>query len=121
MIGHGRRLTIWKKGWNSEATRFHANSLLMVEALGWAAENGYSFVDLVAIDPGIARTVLSGVALSGPQLKSRDLFHLRLGAQPELLPPARVLIVNPHLRWIWSKLERYTPLAPLLMKRLIVK
>lgn len=121
MIAHGTRLTIWKKGWNSEATRFHANSLLMVEALSWASENGYSFVDLVAIDPGIARTVLSGVALSGPQLKSRDLFHLRLGAQPALIPPARVLILNPCLRWAWSTLERHTPLATLLMKRLIAK
>jgi len=121
MIGHGRRLTIWKKGWNSEATQFHASCLLMVETLVWASENGYSSVDLVAIDPGIARTVLSGVALSGPQLKSRDLFHLRLGAQPKLLPPARVLILNPRLRKVWSYLERRTPLAPILMRRLIVK
>lgn len=98
MIGHGSRLTFWKKGWDARATRLYANALLNVEALGWACDRGYREVDFVGLDPDIANTLLAGQPLTEAQQKTRHLFNLRLGARPVRLPPARLLVLHPVLR-----------------------
>ncbi len=117
MVGHGSRLFFWKKGWNSLASRAYINTLLNVEALGWACDWGYQTVDFAAIDPGIAETILAGRELDAAQLRSRDMFNLRLGARPRLLPPARLLIVNPLLRRLFRLAGRLPGLESAVLSR----
>lgn len=117
MIGHGTRLTFWKKGWNSQQSRSYANVLLNVEALGWACDRGYEFVDFAAMDPKIAETLVSRGALSDAQRRSRDMFNLRLGAAPIILPPARLLVINPFLRRLFESFRRWRILEQSLMRR----
>ena len=118
MVGHGRRLTFWKKGWDSRDQHSFANCLLNVEALGWAFERGYTSVDFGAVDPLIAETLVSGGQLSEQQLRSRHMFNLRLGAEPHLLPPARLLVVNPAMRQFHRLFSQCRPLENWLMQRL---
>jgi hypothetical protein len=118
MIGHGRRLTFWKKGWNARGLHLHANTLLMLECLDWACAGGYAEVDFLALDLRIAETLLSGGTLTDEQQRSRDKFNLRLGAQPRLLPPARLLVVNPVLRALYRFACRSRKIENALMRRL---
>ncbi len=118
MIAHGPRLTFWKKGWNSQGAQLYANCLLMVEAMTWARERGFSTVDFAGLDSEIAETILAGRTLTEEQLRSRDNFNLRLGAEPHKLPKAQLLIINPIFRVVLQTLRRCPPLDNLLMKRL---
>lgn len=118
MIGHGTRLTFWKKGWNSRGAQLYANCLLMVEALAWAHDHGYATVDFAGLDRGIAETLVAGATLNEEQLRSRDMFNLRLGAEPNLLPPAQLLVLNPFLRQLHRLVCRIGPLEQQIMKRL---
>ncbi len=118
MIGHGSLMTFWKKGWNSQESRSYANCLLNVEALGWAADQGYRTVDFAALAPGIAETLLSGGELTADQRRTRHIFNLRLGAEPKLLPPARLLVINPTLRRLYRLLSLIPAMERGLMQRL---
>jgi hypothetical protein len=75
-----------------------ASQFVMTECLLWASANGYAAADVVSMSPEIAAKVLANEELSEEQARSRDVFHLRLGARPKLLPPAHVLVVNRVLR-----------------------
>lgn len=118
MLAHGPRLTFWKKGWNAQGSQFFANCLLMVEAMNWAQERGFTAVDFAGLDRDIAEALLAGRELSAEQQSSRDKFNLRLGAEPQLLPPAQLLVINPVLRALLQTARRYQPLDKFLMKRL---
>jgi lipid II:glycine glycyltransferase (peptidoglycan interpeptide bridge formation enzyme) len=118
MIGHGPRLTFWKKGWNAQGTQLYANCLLNVDALAWAQEQGYTTVDFAGLNPCIAETLVAGKELSSEQLSSRDMFNLRLGAVPHLLPPARLLIINPVLRTVFHLGRKLPPIEKLLMRKM---
>jgi lipid II:glycine glycyltransferase (peptidoglycan interpeptide bridge formation enzyme) len=115
MIGHGDRLTFWKKGWNSRGAQLYANCHLMVEALDWGTQWGYATVDFAGLDHGIAQTLVGGGSLDEAQQRSRDMFNLRLGAQAQLIPGARLLVLNPVLR----QLHRISSLFPPVEKRLM--
>jgi hypothetical protein len=116
MVGHGNRLTFWKKGWNSHESKSYANTLLNVEALGWAFDRGFRFVDFAAIDVGIAEILLAAGKLTDQQRSTRHMFNLRLGATPRLLPPARLLILNRAIRRVFSFCCQIGPLNKLLMQ-----
>lgn len=118
LLGFGRRLTLWKKGWNSTGTQTYANRMLNAEALGWACDRGYALADFAGMDPDIAASLLAGHSLTPEQARSRDLFNLRLGAQPKLLPPARLLVVNPLLRQIHRTLGTIPAVDRLVLRRL---
>lgn len=62
MIGLGDRCTFWKKGWNWNKTdpSVHVNCLLNIEAIHWAAAQGYRKVDFVGLDRSIAERLLAG-------------------------------------------------------------
>jgi lipid II:glycine glycyltransferase (peptidoglycan interpeptide bridge formation enzyme) len=117
MIGHGRRMTIWKKGWNMLAKNSYANCLLNVEAICHAQDLGYSSVDFAGVDPQIAETLIAGKELSPEQSRSRDVFHLRLGAVPYMVPPARLLIINPIFRAAFRLACKMPPLENWLMRK----
>lgn len=118
MIGCGRRLTFWKKGWNARDSRSYANTCLNVEAIRWACEAGYATVDFGGIDPITAETLLSGAALTEEQKRTRDMFNLRLGAEPKLVPPARLLVVKPALRIVFAAAFRSRTLRRWILQRL---
>jgi lipid II:glycine glycyltransferase (peptidoglycan interpeptide bridge formation enzyme) len=118
MLGHGSRLSFWKKGWDSKDRHSFANCLLNVEAIGWAHDRGYQTVDFVGLDPQIAETLATGGQLTESQLRSRHMFNLRLGAEPKLLPPARLLVVNPVVRQLYHLGSRCRPINNWLQRRL---
>jgi lipid II:glycine glycyltransferase (peptidoglycan interpeptide bridge formation enzyme) len=118
MLGHGSRMTFWKKGWNSSGAQLYANCLLNMEALRWAHDWGYTSVDFGAVDPLIATTLAAGGHLTEEQLRSRDMFNLRLGAVPHQLPPARLLIINPALRVLFLLSDKLPPLSRWLMRKM---
>lgn len=97
-IAHGRRLTFWKKGWNAEVSRSFANCLLNGEVIGRACDRGFAEVDFVAMNPSVAACLTAGGALNDKQRASKDVFNLRFGATPRMLPPAQLLIISPVLR-----------------------
>lgn len=117
-LGHGDRMTCWKKGWNSEQPQAHANDLLHIETLNWAFEAGYHFVDVASLDPGIAQNLLAGKPLTPTQELSRDVFHLRLGGQPKILPTAHILILNPGLRQAFNACCSLKPVRDFLFRHL---
>lgn len=94
MIGFGNRLSFWKKGWNGKEGHAHPNSALNVASLRWANAEGYKVVDFAGCDHDFALAVLEERPLTQAQQRSRDVFNLRLGAEPRLLTPAQILIMN---------------------------
>ncbi len=117
-IAYGSRLTLWKKGWISRNLGRGVNALLTVEALDWAGTNGLQVADFAAMDPAIAESLLAGRGLSPAQRNMRDYFNLGLGAQPLLLPPARLWVPNRMLRLVVGLARRIPALQERLFRRL---
>jgi lipid II:glycine glycyltransferase (peptidoglycan interpeptide bridge formation enzyme) len=117
LLGHGSRLVGWKKGWNSAFPQLDVNFFLIYEVLKLAREWGYRTLDVAAMDPAIAETLLSGRELSTEQQRSRDMFHLRLGAKPQLLPPAQLYVVNPVLRGLFRWAGKWPALETAILAR----
>jgi hypothetical protein len=65
-----------------------------------------------------AQTLLRGEALSESQRRSRDLFNLKFGAAPLLLPAAQLLVVNPVLRRLYRLVMRVPGLQERVMRLL---
>lgn len=107
-IGFGKRLTLWKKGWDETHSREHPNALLYADALFWAARNGYEEYDTVAFDRDMAERFLAGRCLTDDQLRSRHLFHVRLGGRPVLLPEARIYMSNPIARFVFDRFAGFS-------------
>lgn len=97
-IVFGQTAYLWKKGWSSSDGLRHPNELLTYEMLRWANSRGYQFADFCAVDFGIAVTMLRGQPLSPEQETSRDVFNIRFGGSPRLMPEARVYFPNPMIR-----------------------
>lgn len=97
-ITFGQTFTLWKKGWTSTEDEFHPNYLTHHEALKWASQSGYRFADFSAFNKQMALAMLSGKALSSDQEHSRDVFNIRIGGMPRLLPEARIYFPNPLVR-----------------------
>lgn len=102
LIAHGKRVTFWKKGWNSAGTHTFANCLVNTEAIGWACDHQFETVDFVGMNPTLATSLIAGNQLTDEQRRGRDIFNLRFGAKPKLLPPAQLLVVNPAMRQLFS-------------------
>jgi hypothetical protein len=118
MITLGTRITFWKKGWDSEDPRLFANCFLMTECLLWATGQRYETADFAGMSMDVATARLAGAELSEEQEHSRDLFHLRLGATPRLLPPARLLVLSPALRSLVDLGLGYEPIRSSLFHRI---
>jgi peptidoglycan pentaglycine glycine transferase (the first glycine) len=118
MLGHGRRMTFWKKGWNQLGKNAYANCLLNVEAICHAQDLGYTAVDFGGVNLQIAKALIAGRDLSFEQRSSRDMFNLRLGAEPHVLPPARLLIMNQTLQTAFRMACKLPPLEKWLMRKM---
>ena len=97
-IAFGNTVVLWKKGWTCTESRRNPNDLSMYEALKWACQHGYHFIDFSAFDRRMAIAMLSGEPLSPEQEDSRHMFNARFGGRPLLLPRARVYFPNPLIR-----------------------
>ena len=118
LIAFGDRLTLWKKGWNSVGGKNHPNSLLHVDAIKWAASQGFRYFDFVGLDLEIAEALLENRLLTEAQQRSRHMFHIRLGAQAKILPPAQLLVVNPAFRILFEASTRLPLLQSAIQMRL---
>ena len=95
----GKKVNLWKKGWNFKHPDRYPNDLLYYEILHWACSNNFNHCDFIAFDRSIADALQKGEPLSDAQKKSRHIFNLRFGGVPKILPPARIWIANPLLRF----------------------
>jgi lipid II:glycine glycyltransferase (peptidoglycan interpeptide bridge formation enzyme) len=107
LISFGDRVTFWKKGWASTISPAHANALLNTSGLMWACAQGYRFADFAGFDPDIAQRIFSGRDLSQSQQRSHNMFNLRLGGEPQLLPPGMILVTNRGFRSVFNCLSRF--------------
>ncbi len=103
-IVFGKKVNLWKKGWNFKYPDRYPNDLLYYEILHWACSNKFNHCDFIAFDRSIADALQKGVPLSDAQEKSRHIFNLRFGGVPKLLPPARIWIANPLLRFSYENI-----------------
>ena len=95
----GNRVSLWKEGWDGSQPHWHAGALLEEATFEWAHANGYTLCDICGISRSTALHLLSGKAVTAGAISSRDLFNVRFGGYPKLLPPALVYLPNPVLRW----------------------
>jgi len=98
-IVFGRKVNLWKKGWNYKYPDQHPNDLLYYEILHWACSNEFNHCDFISFHRSIADALQKGTPLSDAQEKSRHIFNLRFGGISKLLPPARIWIANPLIRF----------------------
>ena len=117
MIGHGRRISFWKKGWDSAEPRLFTSQFLTAECLAQASAAGYAAADMVAMSPDLAARLLAGEGRAEEHSRGRDVFNLRLGARPKLLPPAHLLVLNPALRGMAYAALRWQRLRSVLESR----
>ncbi len=95
----GERATQWKIGWDGSHPHSHPNELLVDHGLELAQTRGCRICDFAAMSRPTAEHILSGAPIDTAMTRSRDMFKLRLGGYPQLLPRARILVPNPILRW----------------------
>jgi lipid II:glycine glycyltransferase (peptidoglycan interpeptide bridge formation enzyme) len=100
----GRRVILWKKGWDGQNANLYPNVLLNYEALRWSSANSYDHCDFVGIGRQIAETLLSKEPLTEEQKTTWDYFNVRFGGEPKLLPRARIWFSNPFLRIGYEKI-----------------
>jgi lipid II:glycine glycyltransferase (peptidoglycan interpeptide bridge formation enzyme) len=98
-IVFGKKVNLWKKGWNFNYPDRYPNDLLYYDILHWACSNKFNHCDFIAFDRSIADALQKGAPLSDAQEKSRHIFNLRFGGMPKLLPSARIWIANPLIRF----------------------
>ena len=97
-IRFGNRVTLWKKGWSESGGEFRPNDFLHEYAISKAHRDRFAVFDFAGLDRGIALSLASGKPLSTSQKKSRDVFNLRFGGLPKLLPQAMIYIKSNALR-----------------------
>jgi hypothetical protein len=118
-IAFGQKVSLWKKGWNFKGQDRYPNDLLYYETMHWACANNYDHCDFAALDRTIADAMLMGRPFTETQQKTRDMFNIRFGGTPRLLPPARIWIANRFLRFCFDHLVERTGL--LLLKEKIFR
>lgn len=94
----GNRVTIWKKGWSESGGEFRPNDFLHENVISKAHRDHFAIFDFAGMDRENALSLLSGNPLSDSQKKSRDVFNLRFGGVPKLLPQAMIYMKSNVLR-----------------------
>lgn len=110
----GKRVTLWKKGWNSQGLKLYPNDLVFYEAMEWAESIGAEIVDFVGMDPEMARAYIAKQPFTPEQIASRYFFLTRFGGVSQILPAAVIYFPNPVLRFLYPKI---TPLLQWWEKR----
>lgn len=95
----GRRISLFKVGWNGQHAKARPNEMLAYEVLTWAKSHGYALADWVGMSRETALAALEGKKqFNETRIPNADLFKMRFGGRPVLLPSASVWINNPLLR-----------------------
>lgn len=100
IVTEGRRATFWKKGWTDSHNRLRPNQLLFYEGIRWACEKGFASCDFAGMNRTLAERLVNGQPWDDLK-KSRDVFNLRYGGTPVLLPEAMIWIRNPVMRTLY--------------------
>jgi len=87
-----------EKGWSESGGEFRPNDFLHEFAISKAHRDRFAVFDFAGLDRGIALSLASGKPLSASQKKSRDVFNLRFGGVPKLLPQAMIFMKSNVLR-----------------------
>lgn len=99
---YGKRVTLWKKGWSGEGAELKPNESLYAEAISWAHRNGFACCDFGALRRNIADCLVAGEPFTKSQLKSRDMFNIRFGGIPKILPQPVIYIKSKVIRKFFS-------------------
>jgi len=97
----GNRVSIWKEGWDGTYPNWHTGALLEEATLEWAHAQGLKLCDICSLSRSTALRLLAGQKITAETVSSRDLFNVRFGGYPKILPPARIYLPNPMLRWAY--------------------
>jgi lipid II:glycine glycyltransferase (peptidoglycan interpeptide bridge formation enzyme) len=101
-INFGNRVTLWKKGWSESGGEFRPNDFIHEYAISRAHQNKFSIFDFAGLDREIAHSLLTGNPLNNSQKKSRDIFNLRFGGAPQLLPHGTIYIKSKILNYAFQ-------------------
>jgi len=102
----GNRVTFWKKGWSGERADLRPNECLYADAISCTYRNDFSLCDFVGMDRDIAGRLLTGKPLSKTQEQSRDMFNLRFGGVPKLLPKAMIYFRSKAIGQAYAALNK---------------
>ena len=111
---YGDRLTLWKKGWSGRDPGLKPNAILYAEAISWAHRNGFAWCDFAGLSRDIAEHLTAGKPLTKAQTQSRDMFNIRFGGIPKLLPEAAIYIKSKVMRHAYSFLNHLNILNPII-------
>lgn len=92
-----------RTGW-SGTRKLRPNELLHWSAITWAKSRGYSVYEFEGIDRRAAEAVLAGQSIPESLIYSPTAFKLGFGGKVVVYPDTYVYILNPILRWIYSRL-----------------
>jgi lipid II:glycine glycyltransferase (peptidoglycan interpeptide bridge formation enzyme) len=109
-IPFGEKVNVWKKGWNYTHHDSYPNDLLYYDTLQWACSNKFDHCDFAGFDRNIACCLIKGQPLSVSQKRSRDIFNLRFGGVPKLLPHALIWFTNPIFLFLYRHIVVRTKL-----------
>ncbi len=104
----GDRATFWKKGWDQSNSLLQANTILTCDAIQWAAEHGYRWLDFAAVSRDVAEAMIGNTELPADVEERRDYFNLGFGGESWLLAPVMVRFRRPAAQAIYRLAQ--TPL-----------
>lgn len=109
-IPFGNRVSLWKKGWNSEQSGLHPNEMLHTDVFAWACANDMLFCDFCALSPHVAAILKDHGTTDGLQMNGTDTFNLRFGGRPFFLPVSQIflssMIARLGFRFLGSRISR---------------
>ncbi len=98
----GSVFRLWKFGWKGDTGTIKPNQILHWEMALWAKAAGFLYMDFMAIKEDLARLLLEGRPTDSVTIRGSDLFKIRFGGIPFLLPHAFDIISNPLLRYTFN-------------------
>lgn len=102
----GDRVTFWKKGWDQSNPLLQSNTILTCNAIQWAAEHGYKWLDFSAVSRDVAEAMIAKAELPADVEERRDFFNLGFGGEGWVLPPVLVRFRTRLERWAFRCAQR---------------
>lgn len=106
-VAFGDTLVSKRAGWSGKHPKLHPNELVVWTAMNWAREQGLKFYDMEGFDPGLARKVVSGAAVTAADKLTHHWSKLGFGGQVVLLPDnyeiVRLPVVGALHRVVWGR------------------
>lgn len=97
----GTTVRFWKYGWSGEYHKLRPNQLLYWYLIKWSKDNGFKFLDIVQVEPGIAECLRNKLPLTDKQKKhplfGPTFFKMGFGGKIFHYPGAYYRFYNPLL------------------------